>query len=166
MDRSHVISEWELKHLPFSVTNAEIGVNGKVNRAVIVQRYNSHIERMFNHHVTPRKTSRELTYIEEEEEISTPDVKSSRLKKDQQVSEEKEASSEVNTVSESDDNNVTVVRLEKLDIAHGDTGDNASELNVTNVTTKDSHDKHRVRFTANVQQIDYQEQDGANEKTS
>ena len=152
--------------MPFSVTNSEIGVNGKVNRAVIVTRYSSHIERMFNHHVTPRKTSRELTYIEEEEEISTPDVKVSRLKKDQKVSDE-EKESEVSTVSESNDNNVTVVRLEKLDIESGDTGDNASEEIVTNVTTKDSHDKHRVRFTANVQQIDYQEQaNAANEKTS
>ena len=60
--------EWELKHLPFSLTNGEIGVNGKVNRSVIIQRYSSHIERMFNMQYTVRKPSRELTYIEEEED--------------------------------------------------------------------------------------------------
>lgn len=160
VDRSHCISQWELKHLPFSVANAEIGLNGKVSRAVIVQRYISHIERMFNHHVAPRKTSRELTYIEEEEEISTPDIKVTRLKKSsEEVSEDK-------AESDSNDKNVTVVRLGKLDIESGDIIDNASEENVTNVTTKDSHDKHRVRFTANVEQIDYHDQEGDNEKTS
>ena len=48
MNPSQVIREWELKHLPFSVANGEIGVNGKVNRSVIVTRYTSQIERMFN----------------------------------------------------------------------------------------------------------------------
>ena len=48
MNPSQVIREWELKHLPFSVANGEIGVNGKVNRSVIVSRYTSQIERMFN----------------------------------------------------------------------------------------------------------------------
>ena len=48
VDPNHVIREWELKHLPFSLANGEIGVNGKVNRSVIVSKYTSQIERMFN----------------------------------------------------------------------------------------------------------------------
>merc|ERR1719471_991933 len=66
VDRTHLIVEWQLKHLPFSIINAEIGVSGKVNRAMIMQRYASKIEKMFSEDVTVRKTSRELTYIEEE----------------------------------------------------------------------------------------------------
>ena len=57
LDRSHCIAEWELKHLPFSLTNAEIGINGKVNRSVIISRYANHIERMFNKQVGSRASN-------------------------------------------------------------------------------------------------------------
>ena len=94
MDRTHLIVEWQLKHLPFSLTNAEIGVTGKVNRAVIMQRYASKIEKMFNEEVTVRKSSRELTYIKEEEE-------------------EKVAETAVDTTKEAAIDNVTIVNVEK-----------------------------------------------------
>ena len=94
MDRTHLIVEWQLKHLPFSLTNAEIGVTGKVNRAVIMQRYASKIEKMFNEEVTVRKSSRELTYIKEEEE-------------------EKVAETAVDTTKEAGTDNVTIVNVEK-----------------------------------------------------
>ena len=94
MDRTHLIVEWQLKHLPFSLTNAEIGVTGKVNRAVIMQRYASKIEKMFNEEVTVRKSSRELTYIKEEEE-------------------EKVAETAVDTTKEAGTDNVTIVNVDK-----------------------------------------------------
>ena len=74
MDRTHLIVEWQLKHLPFSLTNAEVGVTGKVNRSVIMARYASKIEKMFNEEVTVRKPSRELTYIKEEEEEKLAEI--------------------------------------------------------------------------------------------
>ena len=155
MDTTHCISEWELKHLPFSLANSEVGVNGKVNRVVIMQKYASHIERMFNKHVTVRKPSRELTYIEEEEEISTPDIKA---KREQVVKNATESKS-----SDDDRVNITVVNLEKLDIESSDA--RAERVGDENVTTKDHQDKH-VRFTAKVEEIDFKESDAINEKTS
>ena len=94
MDRTHLIVEWQLKHLPFSLTNAEIGVTGKVNKAVIMQRYASKIEKMFNEEVTVRKSSRELTYIKEEEE-------------------EKVAETAVDTTKEAGIDNVTIVNVDR-----------------------------------------------------
>ena len=130
MDRTHLIVEWQLKHLPFSLTNAEIGVTGKVNRAVIMQRYASKIEKMFNEEVTVRKSSRELTYIKEEEE-------------------EKVAETAVDTTKEAGIDNVTIVNVDREE-AGGE---------------KEGHDRH-VRFTSTVEEIDFNEIDLVNEKTS
>ena len=94
VDRTHLIVEWQLKHLPFSITNAEIGVTGKVNRAVIMARYASKIEKMFNEEVAVRKSSRELTYIKEEEE-------------------EKVAETAVDTTKEAGIDNVTIVNVDR-----------------------------------------------------
>ena len=124
MDRTHLIVEWQLKHLPFSLTNAEIGVTGKVNRAVIMQRYASKIEKMFNEEVAVRKSSRELTYIQEEEE-------------------------KVTTTEETGTDNVTLVNVEREETGR----------------EKDGHDRH-VRFTSTVEEIDFNEIDLVNEKTS
>ena len=133
VDRTHLIVEWQLKHLPFSLTNSEIGVTGKVNRAVIMQRYNSKIEKMFNEEVTVRKSSRELTYIQEEEE-------------------EKVAETTVTTditTEETGTDNVTIVNVEREETGR----------------EKDGHDRH-VRFTSTVEEIDFNEIDLVNEKTS
>ena len=129
VDRTHLIVEWQLKHLPFSLANAEIGVTGKVNRAVIMARYASKIEKMFNEEVTVRKSSRELTYIKEEEEEKVAEIpeKTDTIK-------EEEAATE----------NVTIVSVER---------------------EKEGHDRH-VRFTSTVEEIDFNEIDLANEKTS
>ena len=116
MDRSHLIVEWQLKHLPFSITNAEIGVTGKVNRAVIMQRYASKIEKMFNEEVTVRKTSRELTYIEEEEEEKVPEITVTTTANKPLTAQE----------------NVTIVNVE-------------NEKQEREETSKDGHDRH-VRF--------------------
>ena len=122
--------EWQLKHLPFSLTNAEIGVTGKVNRAVIMQRYASKIEKMFNEEVTVRKSSRELTYIKEEEE-------------------EKVAETAVDTTKEAGIDNVTIVNVDREEAGR----------------EKEGHDRH-VRFTSTVEEIDFNEIDLVNEKTS
>ena len=129
MDRTHLIVEWQLKHLPFSLANAEIGVTGKVNRAVIMARYASKIEKMFNEEVTVRKSSRELTYIKEEEEEKVAEIpeKTDTIKEEEAVTE-----------------NVTIVSVER---------------------EKEGHDRH-VRFTSTVEEIDFNEIDLANEKTS
>lgn len=116
VDRSHLIVEWQLKHLPFSITNAEIGVTGKVNRAVIMQRYASKIEKMFNEEVTVRKTSRELTYIEEEEEEKVPEITVTTTANKPLTAQE----------------NVTIVNVE-------------NEKQEREETSKDGHDRH-VRF--------------------
>ena len=116
MDRTHLIVEWQLKHLPFSITNAEIGVTGKVNRAVIMQRYASKIEKMFNEEVTVRKTSRELTYIEEEEEEKVPEITVTTTANKPLTAQE----------------NVTIVNVE-------------NEKQEREETSKDGHDRH-VRF--------------------
>ena len=116
VDRSHLIVEWQLKHLPFSITNAEIGVTGKVNRAVIMQRYASKIEKMFNEEVTVRKTSRELTYIEEEEEEKVPEITVTATANKPLTAQE----------------NVTIVNVE-------------NEKQEREETSKDGHDRH-VRF--------------------
>ena len=143
VDRSHLIVEWQLKHLPFSITNAEIGVTGKVNRAVIMQRYASKIEKMFNEEVTVRKTSRELTYIEEEEEEKLAEVP---VKTDTTTVEEAEEEEEAGT------ENVTIVSVEREETGRE--------------KEKESHDRH-VRFTSTVETIDFNEIDlGGNEKTS
>ena len=125
VDRTHLIVEWQLKHLPFSLTNAEIGVTGKVNRAVIMARYASKIEKMFNEEVTVRKSSRELTYIQEEEE------------------------EKVTTTEETGIDNVTIVNVEREETGR----------------EKEGHDRH-VRFTSTVEEIDFNEIDLVNEKTS
>ena len=125
VDRTHLIVEWQLKHLPFSITNAEIGVTGKVNRAVIMARYASKIEKMFNEEVAVRKSSRELTYIQEEEE------------------------EKVTTTEETGTDNVTLVNVEREETGR----------------EKDGHDRH-VRFTSTVEEIDFNEIDLVNEKTS
>lgn len=116
VDRSHLIVEWQLKHLPFSITNAEIGVTGKVNRAVIMQRYASKIEKMFDEEVTVRKTSRELTYIEEEEEEKVPEITVTTTANKPLTAQE----------------NVTIVNVE-------------NEKQEREETSKDGHDRH-VRF--------------------
>ena len=153
MDRSHCIAEWELKHLPFSVTNGEIGVNGKVNRSVIIQRYSSHIARMFKMEYTVRKPSRELTYIEEEEEEKIPEVKVTNTKR--KVLRETDKSENKSDAIK----NVTIVNLE-----HKDDPEEVADDD-TVVVTKDSHDRH-VRFTSKVEEIDFKETDDINEKTS
>ena len=108
--------EWQLKHLPFSLANAEIGVTGKVNRAVIMARYASKIEKMFNEEVTVRKTSRELTYIEEEEEEKVPEITVTTTANKPLTAQE----------------NVTIVNVE-------------NEKQEREETSKDGHDRH-VRF--------------------
>ena len=187
VDPTHVIREWELKHLPFSLANGEIGVNGKVIRSVIMSRYTSQIERMFNtqvrslisrniisvntfFQVTIRKPSRELTYIEEEEEERLPEIKvvtntrASRIQEEEAEDKNKEEANEKLTEDRNDAikadpkaHNVTVVNLE-----HTDTLDKESSERVTVV--KD-HDRH-VRFTSKVEEIDFKEIDEVNEKTS
>ena len=59
-----------------------------------MQRYASKIEKMFNEEVTVRKSSRELTYIKEEEE-------------------EKVAETAVDTTKEAGIDNVTIVNVDK-----------------------------------------------------
>ena len=135
VDRTHLIVEWQLKHLPFSLANAEIGVTGKVNRAVIMARYASKIEKMFNEEVTVRKSSRELTYIQEEEEEKLAEIPVTT----DTNKEEEEAATE----------NVTIVSVEREETGRD----------------KEGHDRH-VRFTSTVEEIDFNEIDLVNEKTS
>ena len=143
VDRTHLIVEWQLKHLPFSLTNAEIGVTGKVNRSVIMARYASKIENMFNEEVTVRKSSRELTYIQEEEEEKLAEIP---VKTDTTTMEEVEEEEEEETATE----NVTIVNVEREETGR----------------EKEGHDRH-VRFTSTVETIEINEIDlGGNEKTS
>ena len=135
VDRTHLIVEWQLKHLPFSLTNAEVGLTGKVNRSVIMQRYASKIEKMFNEEVTVRKSSRELTYIQEEEE--------------EKLAETPVKTEPATGKEETDTENVTVVSVEKEEAGRD----------------KEGHDRH-VRFTSTVEEIDFNEIDLVNEKTS
>merc|ERR1711879_255383 len=173
VDRSHCILEWELKHLPFSVANGEIGVNGKVNRSVIVSRYSSQIERMFNTQFTVRKPSRELTYIEEEDEEKLKrgeeeedklrrgeeeDIQVTNKKSDEEVVEKPSEDISDKISPQTRGNNVTIVNLE-----HKDTIEEESSEEVT--VTKDRDDRH-VRFTSKVEEIDFKEIDPVNEKTS
>ena len=189
MNPSQVIREWELKHLPFSVANGEIGVNGKVNRSVIVSRYTSQIERMFNTQVrsvlsvnitisptqtpfqfTIRKPSRELTYIEEEEEERLPEIKvvtntrASRIQ-EAEIADKNTADDAADKLTEDlgDENkaetkapNVTIVNLERTD-TEGESGERLGGV-------KDQ-DRH-VRFTSKVEEIDFNEIEEVNEKTS
>ena len=117
VDRTHLIVEWQLKHLPFSIINAEIGVSGKVNRAMIMQRYASKIEKMFSEDVTVRKTSRELTYIEEEEEEKVPEIT---------------VTTTVNKPTAVKEENITIVNVE-------------NETEEREEVSKEGHDRH-VRF--------------------
>jgi len=168
---SHVIREWELKHLPFSLANGEIGVNGKVIRSAIVSRYTSQIERMFNTQFTIRKPSRELTYIEEEEEEKLPEIKvvtntrASRIQEaetedkntaddaDEKLTEDLGDASKAETKA----HNVTIVNLEHSTDTEGERGERLAG-------SKDQ-DRH-VRFTSKVEEIDFKEIDQLNEKTS
>ena len=192
MNPSQVIREWELKHLPFSVANGEIGVNGRVNRSVIVSRYTSQIERMFNTQVrivlsvnitisptqtpfqfTIRKPSRELTYIEEEEEERLPEIKvvtntrASRIQ-EAEIADKNTADDAADKLTEDlgDENkaetkapNVTIVNLERTD-TEGESGESGERLG--GVKDQDRH----VRFTSKVEEIDFNEIEEVNEKTS
>ena len=102
---------------------------------------------------TVRKPSRELTYIEEEEEEKLPEVKVTNTKR--KVLRETDKSENKSDAIK----NVTIVNLE-----HKDDPEEVADDD-TVVVTKDSHDRH-VRFTSKVEEIDFKETDDINEKTS
>ena len=176
MDQRHCISEWELKHLPFNHSTGEIGLNGKVNRNVVIQKYTGQIERMFNKQFTVRKPSRELTYIQEEDEDKLPEIKVTKVRQ-----EETNDTLDNKETEEVKNKNVTIVNLEHEHKEDSDKnlGDNDQvgddkSVTVKDITeevhdeapvTKEHHDKH-VRFTAKVEEIDFKEADLSNEKTS
>ena len=145
MDRSHLVVEWQLKHLPFSVTNHEIGVTGKVNRSVIMTRYASKIEKMFNEDLTVRKTSRELTYIEEEEEEKLQEIEDTTTLKNPP-----------STPTTAEKDNITIVNVEN------EIGEKKEEREEQEEISKEVTDRH-VRFQ---EEIDFKDKDPVNEKTS
>ena len=154
-----------------------------------MSRYTSQIERMFNTQVssvlsvnitisptqtpfqfTIRKPSRELTYIEEEEEERLPEIKvvtntrASRIQ-EAEIADKNTADDAAEKLTEDlgDENkaetkapNVTIVNLERTD-TEGESGERLGGV-------KDQ-DRH-VRFTSKVEEIDFNEIEEVNEKTS
>lgn len=178
VDQRHCILEWELKHLPFSHANGEIGLNGKINRSVITTRYSAQIERMFNKQFTVRKPSRELTYIKEEEEEKLPEIKVTKERKEVR---KEEANDNLDDSKETEDDlnkkMITIVNLEPdqqedadKNLGDKDVGDEKDDVEVKDnhdevIVTKEHHDKH-VRFTSKVEEIDFKESEESYEKTS
>ena len=144
-----------------------------------MQKYTSQIERMFNKQFTVRKPSRELTYIQEEDEDKLPEIKVTKVRQEE-TNDTLDNNKETEEVKVN--KNVTIVNLEhehkedsdkNLGDNDGDVSkvkDNAEEVDDDSeepVTKEhlDKHDKH-VRFTAKVEEIDFKEADLSNEKTS
>ena len=116
-----------------------------------------------------RKPSRELTYIEEEEEEKLPEIKVTRNRKIQLSGGEGDDSKKQTQPTDNSDvkpgtkaHNVTIVNLEHKDVIEKEAAEEVSE---EVIATKDNHDRH-VRFTSKVEEIDYKEADDNNEKTS
>ena len=116
-----------------------------------------------------RKPSRELTYIEEEDEEKLPEIKVTRNRKIQlSGGEGDDGKKQTQPTDNSDVNpgtkahNVTIVNLEHKDVIEKEAAEEVSE---EVIATKDNHDRH-VRFTSKVEEIDYKEADDNNEKTS
>ena len=115
---------------------------------------------------TIRKPSRELTYIEEEEEERLPEIKvvtntrASRIQEAETVDKNTaEDAAEKLTEDLGDENkaetkapNVTIVSLERAD----------TEGRLAGAKDQDRH----VRFTSQVEEIDFKEIEEVNEKTS
>jgi len=71
---SHFIVDWDIKPIAFSLSAGEVGLTGKLNRKLIVEKYSKHIGKMFSKQQSSREVnehqpfSHQLSQIVEEEE--------------------------------------------------------------------------------------------------